>query len=260
MKREDILDAMSEIGDDLIEETDELRRASGMAFRDGKVVDIRQHRRNTRRWTALAASLAIMALAAGTIFALTRVRMGHQASMSGAAATAEATMDAAAADEAAKTEEMMPAAEEPAAEASEETVAEAEGAAEETAAEAEEDTAAPVGEQLLIRVQCEAGEILFELNDSSAARDLYDRLPLTIETAPCSDNEITFPAPDTLDVSDCVEGGGSAGVLGYFHPWNNVVMYYGDFDAYPGLYILGEAVEGAELIPEVTGEITVTRE
>ena len=34
-------------------------------------------------------------------------------------------------------------------------------------------------------------------------------------------------------------------------------MYYGDFDEYPGLYILGEAVSGAETIKDIRGVITV---
>ena len=53
------------------------------------------------------------------------------------------------------------------------------------------------------------------------------------------------------------EGGGTAGYLGYFAPWDNIVMYYGDFEEYPGLYILGEAVSGAEYIKDIRGEILV---
>ena len=42
------------------------------------------------------------------------------------------------------------------------------------------------------------------------------------------------------------EGGGEAGGLAFFSPWGNVVMYYDSFSSYPGLYILGEAIEGVE--------------
>ena len=44
-----------------------------------------------------------------------------------------------------------------------------------------------------------------------------------------------------------------------FSPWGNVVMYYGAASQYPGLYILGSAVEGADQISELTGNITVSK-
>ena len=286
MKREDIVDALSGVGEDLIAEADALRKQSGAAFRaedpgqtrEGenaqppaaeepveKVTDIRAHRRSMRRWTALAAVLVVAALATGTILMFSRVHMGNHGTMQ-SAATAEA--DAA---EAAKTEETLPATEAEEAAAEEVAEAPAEAAAEEIAEEtaagasaesdkaaAEEETATAAAEQRLLRVQTAAGEIVFELNDSPAAASLLAQLPLTVETEPYGSNEITFQPPAELDVTDGVEGGGTAGMLGYFAPWNNVVMYYGDFGAYPGLYILGEAVEGAELIREVSGEITVS--
>ena len=62
---------------------------------------------------------------------------------------------------------------------------------------------------------------------------------------------------DIVDTENGLEGGGTAGYLGYFAPWNNVVMYYGDFEEYPGLYILGEAVSGAENIKDIKGTITM---
>ena len=287
MKREDIVDALSGVGEDLIAEADALRKQSGAAFRaedpgqtrEGedaqppaaekpveKVTYIRAHRRSMRRWTALAAVLVVAALATGTILMFSRVHMGNHGTMQ-SAATAEA--DAA---EAAKTEEALPAteaeeapAEEAAEEIAEETAEEgvawepaAGASAESDKAAAEEETATAAAEQRLLRVQTAAGEIVFELNDSPAAASLLAQLPLTVETEPYGSNEITFHPPAELDVTDGVEGGGTAGMLGYFAPWNNVVMYYGDFGAYPGLYILGEAVEGAELIREVSGEITVS--
>ena len=43
-----------------------------------------------------------------------------------------------------------------------------------------------------ISVQSEQHEIIYELNDSTAARELYAQLPLTIEVEPFSNNEMTF--------------------------------------------------------------------
>ena len=48
--------------------------------------------------------------------------------------------------------------------------------------------------------------------------------------------------------------------MAYFSPWGNVVMYYGPFGSYPGLYLMGEAVEGAENIQTLSGTLTITAE
>ena len=128
------------------------------------------------------------------------------------------------------------------------------------AAEQPEETekmAAAANEDTRIRVTSDAGEIVFVLNDTPAAQSLLAQLPLTAETEPYSSNEIVFQPETPLDTENGLEGGGTAGYLGYFAPWNNVVMYYGDFEEYPGLYILGEAVSGAENIKDIKGMITI---
>ena len=43
-----------------------------------------------------------------------------------------------------------------------------------------------------ISVKSEEYEIIYELNDSKAARELYAQLPLTTEVEPFSNNEMTF--------------------------------------------------------------------
>ena len=134
-------------------------------------------------------------------------------------------------------------------------VQEAAGAAEQP--EETEKMAAAANEETRIRVTSDAGEIVFVLNDTPAAQSLLAQLPLTAETEPYSSNEIVFQPETPLDTENGLEGGGTAGYLGYFAPWNNVVMYYGDFEEYPGLYILGEAVSGAENIKDIKGMITI---
>ncbi len=43
----------------------------------------------------------------------------------------------------------------------------------------------------------------------------------------------------------------------FFSPWGNVVLYYERFDAYPGLYLPGQASEGAEQVSSLSGTIRV---
>lgn len=102
--------------------------------------------------------------------------------------------------------------------------------------------------------------VIFQLNEGSAAKSLHGQLPLTVEVSNYGSNEKIFYPPEKLDTSNVVEGGGPAGMLAYFSPWGNVVMYYAPFGSYQGLYILGEAAEGAENIENLSGTITVTAE
>ena len=102
--------------------------------------------------------------------------------------------------------------------------------------------------------------VTFELNETSAAQSLYNMLPTTREVQDYSTNEkIFYPETAISYSSDCIEGACPAGTLALFSPWGNVVMYYGDASQYPGLYILGNAVEGADQISELTGNITVSK-
>ena len=102
--------------------------------------------------------------------------------------------------------------------------------------------------------------VTFELNGTSAARALYDMLPVTKEVQNYSTNEKIFYPETAINYgSDCIEDDCPAGTLALFSPWGNVVMYYGDAAKYNGLYVLGAAVEGADQISELSGNITVTQ-
>ena len=100
-------------------------------------------------------------------------------------------------------------------------------------------------------------DIIFALNGSPAAKSLYDQLPLIVDVEDYSTNEKIFYPPEKLDGTDAIEGRGPFGSLAYFSPWGNVVMYYSECGPYPGLYLLGEAVEGAESIEKLQGKIQV---
>lgn len=113
-------------------------------------------------------------------------------------------------------------------------------------------------EDMKIKVSDGNNEIIFLLNDSSAAKSLYGQLPLTLEVENYGSNEKIFYPPEKLDGSDVTEGGGQTGGLAYFSPWGDVVMYYAPFEAYPGLYVLGEATEGSDNIQKLSGTISVT--
>ena len=87
---------------------------------------------------------------------------------------------------------------------------------------------------------------------------MYGQLPLTIDVENYSNYEKII-YPEKLDCTDVTEVTCEAGTLAYFSPWDDVVMFYGPQSKYPGLYILGEAVEGADNIRNLSGKIEITK-
>lgn len=78
------------------------------------------------------------------------------------------------------------------------------------------------GEAMTINVTCNGQTVTYELNDSLAARALYEQLPLTCDVESFGSNEQTFYPPEALDCSDAPLAEGGAGVLAYYEPWGDV--------------------------------------
>ena len=108
-----------------------------------------------------------------------------------------------------------------------------------------------------IRVTDGTHTVIYQLNNSPSAKSLYAMLPMDAEVENYGSNEKIFYPEAAVDTADGIEGGGKAGGLALFSPWGNVVMYYDSFGSYPGLYILGEAVEGTDQIKDLAGSIHV---
>lgn len=109
-----------------------------------------------------------------------------------------------------------------------------------------------------IKVTSKEYEIIYELNQSRAAKDLYGQLPLTLEVEDFSTNEKTFYPPEELDIRDAPPANAEKGSLCYYSPWADVVMFYDYFGQGSNLYELGEVVSGKEEIEKLNGTITVT--
>lgn len=109
-----------------------------------------------------------------------------------------------------------------------------------------------------IKITSAEYEIIYQLNDSRAAQELYSQLPLTTKVEPFSNNEMTFYPPDKLNTANTPLSGGEAGSLSYYAPWGDVVMFYAPCTPNNSLYELGDVVSGKENIEKLAGEITVS--
>lgn len=112
------------------------------------------------------------------------------------------------------------------------------------------------GKQIQITTNDET-VIVFALNDSTAASDLYDQLPLSVEVENYGSNEKIFYPPEKLNTADAPLAEGPAGTLTYYEPWGNIAIYYGDCGGAAGLYELGDIVSGVNNLSEMIGEIKI---
>ena len=99
--------------------------------------------------------------------------------------------------------------------------------------------------------------IVYELNGSEQSIALYGQLPVKVQIENYSTNEKIFYPQEKLPLKNGIEGSGDSGTLAYFSPWGNVVLFYGKFNEYPGLFILGKAASGAENIKDLSGSVNV---
>ena len=116
------------------------------------------------------------------------------------------------------------------------------------------------GENMKISVSDGKNKIVYELNGSEQSKSLYSQLPLKAQIENYSTNEKIFYPKEKLPLKNGIEGSGDSGTLAYFSPWGNVVLFYGKFSEYPGLFILGNAASGAENIKNLSGMVSVEAE
>lgn len=111
---------------------------------------------------------------------------------------------------------------------------------------------------MVIRISAGENVVTYQLNDSIAAKNLYAQLPLSLEVENFGSNEKIFYPPQPLDVSDTPQASGGLGVLAYYAPWGDVILFYDDFSRNGSLYELGQVISGSEHIQSIKeGPITI---
>lgn len=114
------------------------------------------------------------------------------------------------------------------------------------------------GKVMQITVTGNGTSIVYELNDSQAAKDLYAQLPLEIEVENYGGIEKIYYPPKKLGTSNTpLVKSARPGTLAYYAPWGDVVMFYGSFGSAAGLYELGYTVKGVDHIRSLAGAIRI---
>lgn len=104
--------------------------------------------------------------------------------------------------------------------------------------------------------------VVATLDDSAGSRDLIAQLPVTVAMTDHGRVEKTGRLPLPLSVDGQPDVGDPAvGDIGYYAPGQDLVLYYGNQSAYPGIVVLGR-MEGdaAERLAALDGSVTTVVE
>ena len=114
-------------------------------------------------------------------------------------------------------------------------------------------------EKKVMKIKVENGSmaLIYELNNSTAAKEFVQQLPLTIEVENFGDKEKIFYPPKHLSLSHTPLADAQKGTLAYYEPWGNVVMFYKPFGKGAGLYELGEIIHGKDVISQLQGTLKI---
>jgi hypothetical protein len=119
----------------------------------------------------------------------------------------------------------------------------------------------PAADGTRIRVTIGDTVLIGRLWDSSTARDLIGRLPLTITFSDFNNVEKIARLPSGLSLDGVPEGDDPApGDIGYYAPSRDLVLYYGDVGYFAGIVRIGQFDGNVDAIGSQAGDFTATVE
>jgi len=106
-----------------------------------------------------------------------------------------------------------------------------------------------------IRIIVEGTELAASLENTPAARDFADMLPLELTLEDYHATEKIADLPSRLSTDNAPEGvDPEVGDITYFAPWGNLALFYRDFGYSRGLVRLGR-IEGNVAVLEAEGPL-----
>lgn len=114
-----------------------------------------------------------------------------------------------------------------------------------------------------MKIRLTVGENLYTatLNDSKAASDFIELLPLMLTLEDYAGTEKISDLPKRLSTIDSPDGtDASIGDITYYAPWGNLAIFYRDFGYAKGLIKLGRIESGIDKFASKKGNFTVTIE
>lgn len=107
-----------------------------------------------------------------------------------------------------------------------------------------------------VKLRTSNGNVIIKLNNSAAAKNFADMLPMSLDFSDFNNTEkIAYP-PEDIVFSDSESGTAPmAGDLTLYAPWGNLALFYRDWSYSDDLVPLGSIESGAEYVEFLEGTI-----
>ena len=102
--------------------------------------------------------------------------------------------------------------------------------------------------EMKVEFICENSVAVAVLNETNAAKNFYEILPLELKLSDYAGREKIADLPMKLNFKGDPSSDGKVGDLGYFSPWGNLVLFYKAQPYYDGLIKLGKFQTGFDEI------------
>lgn len=123
------------------------------------------------------------------------------------------------------------------------------------------ETEAPVSEPVRIRITIGDKVLDGTLAENPAAAALIDQLPLTLAFKDLNGVEKIADIPEELTMDRMPKGDDpDVGDIGYYAPWGNLVLYYGDVGYWNGIARIGRIHGDLSPIADQSADFTATIE
>jgi len=112
-----------------------------------------------------------------------------------------------------------------------------------------------------VKITSKGHTATFQLYDTTAAKEFYDQLPLSLQLENFRDAQWMFYPPQKLKVKPGeAYHDGKKGELSYYAPWGDVFMLYKDFYAGDEMHRLGIGVSGIDEIGSMSGTAIIEKD
>ncbi|WP_342659798.1 hypothetical protein Rruber_03768 [Rhodococcus ruber] len=113
-------------------------------------------------------------------------------------------------------------------------------------------------DRIRIALSVDGQSLTGTLFDTRTGRDLLAQLPLTLTMTDFGSVEKVAELPASLSTAGASPGADPVpGDIGYYAPWNDLVLYYGDQGYHDGIVRLGTLDGGVDVIRQHSGNLSV---
>ncbi|KQY58301.1 hypothetical protein ASD11_01140 [Aeromicrobium sp. Root495] len=112
-----------------------------------------------------------------------------------------------------------------------------------------------------VRIRFGEAQVDGTVLDTPTGRDLLEQLPLELTMNDHGGVEKTGALRQALSTEGAPSGADpDVGAIGYYAPYGDLVLYYGDQSRHDGIVVVGRMAKGFERLADLPGSMTVTVE